>query len=197
VNTPVKVVLYLRCSTSKQTTENQRIALEEVCQRNGWQIYKVIEDAGVSGAKGKDERPGFNELHRIVSRKEADMIVVWSIDRLGRSITDLVSFMSELAAKNFNFYSHTQAIDSRTPAGKLTFAIFASLAEFERNLISERVHAGLERAKRNGVKLGRPSNANSNTGVAVKLLREKGYSIGKIAKQLGIGCSTTMRFLAA
>lgn len=194
---PMRVVLYSRVSTNKQTTDNQTLELRDVCRRNNWRVIREITDNGISGAKGRNERPGFDELHRIVSRKEADMIVVWSIDRLGRSITDLVNFMSELEAKNIAFYSHQQAIDSRTPAGRLSFAIFGAIAEFERTIIKERVCAGLTRAKAEGKKLGRPSNVNANTAVAVKLLREKGHAIGAIAKQLHIGVGTTMKLLEA
>ena len=109
----------------------------------------------------------------------------------------LVAFMAELEAKKMDFYSHIQAIDSRTAAGRLSFAIFGAIAEFERSIIRERVCAGLARAKAEGKRLGRPTNVNVNTGVAVKLLREKGASIHAIAKQLKIGVSTTTRLLAA
>ena len=193
----MRAVIYGRVSTQKQTTDNQVLELREVCKRNGWTIVKEITDNGISGSKGRNLRPGFDELHKIVSRKDADMIVVWSIDRLGRSLSDLVAFMGELETKAINFYSHQQAIDSRTPAGKMSFAIFSAVAEFERNIIRERVMAGLARAKSEGKKLGRPTNVNVNTGVAVKLLREKGASIHSIAKQLKIGVSTTTRLLAA
>ena len=193
----MRAVIYSRVSTSTQTTDNQVLELREVCKRNGWNIVREITDNGISGAKGRKDRPGFDELHHIVARREADMIVVWSIDRLGRSIADLVNFMAELEAKNIAFYSQQQAIDSRTPAGKMSFAIFSAVAEFERNIIRERVMAGLARVKAQGKKLGRPSNVNENTKIAVKLLREKGTSIGNIAKQLKIGVSTTQRLLIA
>ncbi len=193
----IKAVIYTRVSTSRQTSENQILELREVCKRNGWTIVRELDDQGVSGAKGRAERPGFNELHRIVTRKEADIVVVWSVCRLGRSLTDLLSFMAELEAKEMNFYSHQQGLDSRTPGGRLSFAIFSAVASFEREIIKERVCAGLARARANGKRLGRPSNVNSNTSVAVKLLREKGHSIHSIAKQLHIGVGTTTRLLAA
>ena len=193
----MRAVIYGRVSTQKQTTDNQVLELREVCKRNGWTIVKEITDNGISGSKGRSDRAGFDELHKMISRKEADIVVVWSIDRLGRSITDLVAFMAELEAKKMDFYSHIQAIDSRTAAGRLSFAIFGAIAEFERCIIRERVMAGLARAKSEGKKLGRPTNVNVNTGVAVKLLREKGASIHSIAKQLKIGVSTTTRLLAA
>ena len=193
----MRAVIYGRVSTQKQTTDNQVLELREVCKRNGWTIVKEITDNGISGSKGRSDRAGFDELHKMISRKEADIVVVWSIDRLGRSLSDLVAFMGELETKAINFYSHQQAIDSRTPAGKMSFAIFSAVAEFERNIIRDRVMAGLARAKSEGKKLGRPTNVNVNTGVAVKLLREKGASIHSIAKQLRIGVSTTTRLLAA
>jgi DNA invertase Pin-like site-specific DNA recombinase len=193
----MRAVIYSRVSTLKQSTENQTLELREVCKRNNWSVVREISDNGISGSKGRTSRPGFDELHKMISRREADIVVVWSIDRLGRSITDLVAFMGELETKAMHFYSHQQAIDSRTPAGKMSFAIFSAVAEFERNIIRERVMAGLARAKAEGKKLGRPTNVNVNTGVAVKLLREKGASIHSIAKQLRIGVSTTTRLLAA
>ena len=193
----MRAVIYSRVSTLKQSTENQTLELREVCKRNNWSVVREISDNGISGSKGRTSRPGFVELHKMISRKEADIVVVWSIDRLGRSITDLVAFMAELEAKKMDFYSHIQAIDSRTAAGRLSFAIFGAIAEFERCIIRERVMAGLSRAKAEGKKLGRPTNVHVNTGVAVKLLREKGASIHSIAKQLRIGVSTTTRLLAA
>ena len=193
----MRAVIYSRVSTLKQSTENQTLELREVCKRNNWSVVREIADNGISGSKGRSDRAGFDELHKMISRKEADIVVVWSIDRLGRSITDLVAFMAELEAKKMDFYSHIQAIDSRTAAGRLSFAIFGAIAEFERCIIRERVMAGLARAKSEGKKLGRPTNVNVNTGVAVKLLREKGASIHSIAKQLRIGVSTTTRLLAA
>ena len=193
----MRAVIYSRVSTIKQSTENQTMELREVCTRNNWSVVREISDNGISGSKGRSDRAGFDELHKMISRKEADIVVVWSIDRLGRSITDLGAFMAELEAKKMDFYSHIQAIDSRTAAGRLSFAIFGAIAEFERCIIRERVMAGLARAKAEGKKLGRPTNVNVNTGVAVKLLREKGASIHSIAKQLRIGVSTTTRLLAA
>lgn len=193
--TPLRAVIYSRVSTAKQTTDNQVLELREVCQRNNWKVVAELTDDGISGSKGKADRPGFATLHQMVARRQVDIVVVWSIDRLGRSLKDLVSFMTELEAKNIDFYSHLQAIDSRTPAGRLSFAIFSAIAEFEREIIRSRVLAGLERAKASGKKLGRPTNVNDNTKIAVSLLREKGHSIHSIAKQLHIGVGTTQRLL--
>ncbi len=191
----LRAVIYSRVSTTRQTTDNQLLELREVCHRNNWSIVAELTDNGISGSKGKADRPAFATLHQMVTRRQIDIVVVFSIDRLGRSLTDLVSFMSELEAKRVDFYSHLQAIDSRTPAGRLSFAIFSAIAEFEKTLIRERVMAGLARAKAQGKRLGRPTNVNGNTKVAVTLLREKGHSIHTIAKQLKIGVGTTQRIL--
>jgi DNA invertase Pin-like site-specific DNA recombinase len=191
----MRVVIYSRVSTNRQTTENQTRELREVAKRQGWQIVAELADQGISGSKGRKDRPGFDSLHRMISRREIDLVMTWSIDRLGRSITDLVSLMAELETKNIDFYSHIQAIDSRTPSGKLSFSIFAAIAQFEREIIKDRINAGLERARADGKKLGRPTNVNDNTRIAVRLMREKGASIHSIAKELRIGVGTTQKIL--
>lgn len=191
----MRVVIYSRVSTNKQTTENQRLELREVAKRNNWTIVEELNDDGISGSKGRKDRPAFDRLHTMVARKEVDLVMAWSIDRLGRSITDLVALMGELEAKGVDFYSHLQAIDSRTPSGRLSFAIFSAIAEFERSIIRERINAGLSRAKANGKRLGRPTNVNANTKIAVRLMREKGAPIHRIAKELKIGVGTTQKLL--
>jgi DNA invertase Pin-like site-specific DNA recombinase len=191
----MRVAIYSRVSTSKQTVENQLRELREVAKRNGWTVAHELSDEGISGAKGRKERPAFDALHKMIARREIDLVMCWSIDRLGRSITDLVSLMAELEVKGVDFYSHIQAIDSRTPAGRLSFAIFSAIAEFEKSIIRERVVAGLERAKAEGKRLGRPTNVNENTKVAVRLMREKGAPIHRIARELKIGFGTTQKIL--
>lgn len=191
----MRVVIYSRVSTTRQTTDNQTLQLREVAARNNWIVIEELSDDGISGSKGRKDRPAFDRLHLMIARREIDLVMVWSIDRLGRSITDLVSLMGEMETKGVNFYSHLQAIDSRTPAGKLSFAIFSAIAEFERGIIRERINAGLSRARATGKKLGRPTNVNENTKVAVMLLREKGAPIHTIAKQLKIGVGTTQKIL--
>lgn len=192
----MKVALYARVSTSNQNTNNQLLEVREAIRRNGWTATHELIDHGISGSKGRNDRPAFAQLHNLVARREIDIVAVWSIDRLGRSIADLVQLMGELEAKRIHLYSHKQAIDTSTPAGRMTFAIFASIAEFEREMIKERINAGLSRARLEGKKLGRPSNVNDNTRIAVKLLREKGSSIHSIAKKLSIGVGTTRKILS-
>lgn len=193
----MKAVIYARVSTSNQTCDNQISALRAAAARNGWKIVREIKDEGVSGAKGRTERPGWDELHHVVQRKEADIVLVWSMDRLGRSISELVGFMKELTAVGVDLYCEQQSLNTQTPSGRMCFAIFAAMGEYERELIRERVLAGLETARRNGRKLGRPSNVTAGTKAAVTELRQRGMSIGAIAKTLKIGVGTTVKFLAA
>ena len=190
-----RVAIYARVSTQKQTTENQRLELREVAKRNGWDIVAELADEGISGSKGRRDRPSYDTLLRMIARREIDVLMTWSIDRLSRSTSDLVALMSELETKRIDFYSHIQAIDSRTSMGKLCFTIFAAIASFEKELLRERVYAGLARARAEGKKLGRPSNVGPNTKIAVQLMREKGASIHRIAKELKSGVGTTQRIL--
>src|SRR4051794_32185243 len=154
---PKRVALYLRVSTGGQTIENQRRELQAVAERHGWTIAAVFKDEGVSGTKGRDKRPGFDQLCRGIARKDFDQVAAWSVDRLGRSLQDLVGFLGELHAKAVDLYLHQQGIDTSTPAGKAMFQMLGVFAEFERAIIVERVKAGLSRARSQGKRLGRPA----------------------------------------
>jgi DNA invertase Pin-like site-specific DNA recombinase len=193
-----RVAVYLRVSTDSQTTDNQRRELEAVAERSGWQVVQVFEDAGVSGAKGRDKRPGFDALCKAATRRQFDMVMAWSVDRLGRSLQDLVGFMSELNSVGVDLYLHQQAVDTSTPSGRAMFQMCGVFAEFERGMISERVNAGLSRAKAEGKVLGRPKSSGDVEG-RIRELRDSGNGMGKvkIAKTLGIGVSVVQRVLAA
>ena len=136
-----RVAFYLRVSTGEQTTANQQRELETVTERHGWQIMKVFEDTGISGRHGRDKRPGFDRLCRAAVRKEFDVVAAWSVDRLGRSLLDLLTFLGELHAKGVDLYLHQQGIDTTTPGGKAMFQMMGVFAEFERAMIRERVKA--------------------------------------------------------
>jgi len=177
--------------------ENQLLELREAAARLGYTVVKELRDEGISGAKGKDQRKGFAELHRMISRKEIDCVMSISIDRLGRSIKDLQDLLAEIEGVGINLYIHNNGINTATIAGKLVFNIFASLASWERDLIRERTLAGLARAKSQGKRLGRPTNRNEGTVAAVKMLRSQGLGICAIAKTLRIGVSTTSEILKA
>src|SRR5271168_1932755 len=150
-----RVALYLRVSTSEQTVENQRRELEAVAARHGWRVAKTYADEGISGAKGRDKRPAFDALCKGIGRREFDMVAAWSVDRLGRSLQDLVGFLGELHAKGVDLYLHQQGLDTSTPAGRAMFGMLGVFAEFERSMVQARVKAGLERARASGVRLGR------------------------------------------
>jgi len=151
-----RAVLYLRVSTLDQTTANQERELRDIASRMGWDIRKVYKDHGISGARGRDKRPAFDALCRDAAKRQFDVVMAWSVDRLGRSLQDLVGFLSELHALRIDLFLHQQGIDTTTPAGKAMFQMMGVFAEFERSIIQERVRAGLKRAVSEGQTLGRP-----------------------------------------
>jgi len=188
-----RVALYLRVSTKKgQTVANQRRDLESVAERSSWQIVAVYEDAGISGAKGRDKRPGFDRMLRDATRRQFDLVAAWSVDRLGRSLQDLVASLSELHALGVDLYLHQQAVDTTTPAGKALFQMMGVFAEFEREIIRERVKAGLARAKAAGKRFGRPP-VDARVEERIRNLRGNGMGILKIGRELGVGTSVVQR----
>jgi DNA invertase Pin-like site-specific DNA recombinase len=190
--TPKNVALYLRVSTDGQSVANQRIELEAAAQRHGWRIVAEFTDQGISGAKGRDKRPGLDKLLKAVARREFDMVAAWSVDRLGRSLQDLLASLGELEAKRVDLYLHQQALDTSTPAGRALFQMLGVFAEFERSMIQERVKAGLRRAVKAGKTLGRPkvSGAMEDT---VRALLATGRGINFVAQQAGVSNSVVER----
>jgi DNA invertase Pin-like site-specific DNA recombinase len=188
--------IYVRVSTGSQTVENQLRELRRVAERHGWEIVAEFSDKGISGAKGRDKRAGLDKLLQAVARREVDMVLAWSVDRLGRSLQDLLSFLAELHAKGVDLYLHQQGLDTSTPAGKALFQMMGVFAEFERAIIRERVRSGLERARAQGKVLGRRRNDDPKRLNAVRRLRKKGVGIGKIARTLRIGASYVQRVVS-
>ena len=187
-----RVAFYLRVSTGEQTTENQRRELEQVAKRSGWQVVEIYEDAGISGANGREKRPAFDKLLKDASRREFDLVAAWSVDRLGRSLQHLVAFLGELHALKIDLYLHQQGIDTTTPAGKAMFQMMGVFAEFERAMIQERVKSGLARAKASGQRLGRPPVAARKRAEVMKLRRD-GQSVRAIARTLKLAPGTVQR----
>lgn len=187
--------IYARVSTGSQTVENQLRELRRVAKRHGWKIITEFSDKGISGAKGREQRPGLDKLLQAVARREIDMVMAWSVDRLGRSLQDLLAFLAELHAKHVDLYLHQQGLDTGTPAGKALFQMMGVFSEFERAIIRERVRSGLERAKAQGKVLGRRRNNDPKRLASVRRLRQKGVGIGKIARTLGIGASYVQRIV--
>jgi len=187
-----RVAIYLRVSTGQQTTDNQRRELEAVAVQRGWQIVGVYEDAGVSGAKGRDKRPAFDRLLKDATRGKFDVVAAWSVDRLGRSLQDLIGFLLDIQAAGRDLYLHQQALDTSTPSGRAMFQMLGVFSEFERGMIRERVNAGLARAREKGVTLGRRKTA---PGIEARILelRADGRGMLSIARELGVGTSVVQR----
>jgi DNA invertase Pin-like site-specific DNA recombinase len=193
-----RVAIYLRVSTSEQTTDNQRRELEAVAARHEWDVAGVFKDAGISGAKGREHRPGLDAVMKAVSRREVDMVAAWSVDRLGRSLTDLLDFLRELHAKGVDLFLHQQGLDTSTPSGRAMFQMMGVFAEFERAMIRERVLAGLARAREQGTQLGRQrlEDTDAKKVAAIRRARMKGTGIRRIARDLGVGVGTVLRVSA-
>jgi DNA invertase Pin-like site-specific DNA recombinase len=196
-----RVGLYLRVSTSEQTTKNQRRELEAVAKRQRWLVVSVFEDAGISGANGREQRPGLDALMKAVARRDIDMVAAWSVDRLGRSLTALLELLTELHAKKVDLYLHQQGLDTSTPSGRAMFQMMGVFAEFERAMIRERVMAGLARARQAGTHLGRKFTEDTKEGSrkvkAALAMRSKGAGYRKIAREVGLGVGTVIRLTAS
>jgi DNA invertase Pin-like site-specific DNA recombinase len=187
-----RAALYVRVSTDAQTVENQIRELRQVAKRRGWDVVEVYRDAGISGAKGRNGRPGLDAMLKDASRRKFDILMAWAIDRLGRSLSDLLDTIQHLEACRVDLYLDQQAIDTTAPMGKLVFQIAGAFAEFERTMIRQRIKAGLKRAVAQGVKLGRPK-IDSATERKVRRRLAKGMGILKTAKSLGLGTGTVQR----
>jgi DNA invertase Pin-like site-specific DNA recombinase len=187
-----RTVFYLRVSTIDQTTANQERELRAIAARMGCEVVKVYRDHGISGAKGRNGRPAFDALCRDAARRQFDVIMAWSVDRLGRSLQDLVGFLSEIHALGIDLFLHQQGLDTTTPAGKAMFQMMGVFAEFERAMIQERVRAGLARAVSEGKRLGRPPIAPE---LQKRILdaRASGLSVRKTAARFGIDPATVQR----
>ncbi len=184
--------IYLRVSTDQQTTENQRRVLLDIAERSGWHVVEVFEDQGISGAKGRDQRPGFDALLKAVSRREIDMVAAWSVDRLGRSLPDLIGLLTDLQARGCDLFLHQQSLDTSTPTGRAMYGMLSIFAEFERSMISSRVRAGQQRSRAQGVRFGRPPIPPIDID-KVKVRLAKGQSIRVIAKATGMSTASVMR----
>ncbi len=177
--------IYARVSTKGQDTDNQIDQLREVASKAGWEISEVFVDHGISGAKGRNQRPGLDTLLKAVTRRDVTRVMVWSVDRLGRSLQDLIATLNEINESGADLYLHQQSIDTSTPAGRALFGMLGVFAEFERSIISSRVRAGLEKAKARGQKLGRKA-VPPIIKKQIRELREDGLSQTKIANRVGL-----------
>lgn len=192
---PVRVAIYARVSTGEQSCESQLHALRLAADRHGWEIVQELKDEGVSGTTGRDKRPAYDALLKGIARRDFDKVAIFNIDRLARSMTELLKVLEELKAKRVGLYIDQLAIDTATPAGELLFNIAGAMAQFERQLIQSRVKAGIARAKAKGVKLGRKRIDDAKVVAQVKRLRASGMGKVRIGKAVGIGTSTVQRLL--
>lgn len=192
-----RVALYLRVSTAggSQTTRNQLRDLKMAAKRHGWQIIKTFEDDGISGAKGREQRPGLDALLKAVSRREVDLVAAWSVDRLGRSLQDLVGTLAEIHGAKADLFLFQQGLDTTTPAGRAMFGMLSVFAEFERALIRARIGAGMARAKAEGKRLGRPG-IDSEKRKAIRAARDKGWTMRRIAAHVGVSLGVVQRVTA-
>jgi DNA invertase Pin-like site-specific DNA recombinase len=184
-----RIAIYTRVSQDTQTTENQRRELLVMAEKNGWEIVAEFTDHGISGAKGRDKRPGYDALMKAVARREIDLVASWAVDRLGRSLQDLVSFLNEINAKGVDLYLHQQALDTSTPSGRAMFGMLSVFADFEREMIRSRIMAGLARSDK---KPGRPSLPPIMVEKIQRTLNS-GLSINATAKRLKVGVGTVHR----
>jgi len=187
-----QVAIYARVSTGEQTPDNQLRELRAVAARMDWHIGAEYIDHGISSAKGRDRRPGYDRLYDAIVRREIDLVMAWSVDRLGRSLQQLVALLSDLQARGVDLYLHQQGIDTTTSAGKAMFQMCGVFAELERAMIRERVRAGLQRARAQGKTLGRPRTPEV-VEARIRAARRQGKGIKKIASELGVGVSTVQR----
>jgi DNA invertase Pin-like site-specific DNA recombinase len=194
----MRAAIYLRVSTTEQTTDNQERELRTAAERMGHTVVEVYADNGISGSKGRDKRPAFDRLHRDAARRRFDVIMAWSVDRLGRSLQDLVGFLSELHALKIDLYLHQQGLDTATPAGKAMFQMLGVFAEFERGMIRERVKAGMARAVERGTKSGRPGRPSVPEGTRLAICAAYmagGVGMRGVAEQFGVSAETVRRCL--
>ncbi len=189
--------IYARVSTKVQTTENQVEQLRQVAAKAGWSVSAVYADV-MSGAKGRQQRPELDAMLKAVTRREVNRVMVWSVDRLGRSLQDLVSTMQEVQAAGADLYLHQQSIDTSTPAGKALFQMCGVFAEFEREMIRERVKSGLERTKAKGTKLGRRPIAPIKVDKVKQMKQENpSLSVRKLAKMVELSPTSVQNILSA
>ncbi len=186
----MRAALYARVSTVEQNCDNQLIELRRYIEARGWQTGQEYVDRGVSGAT--DRRPALDTLIRDAKRRRFDVVVCWRLDRLGRNLKHLITLLEDLQALGVAFVSLAEGIDATTPAGKLQMHILGAIAEFERERIRERVMAGLQRARTQGVRLGRPPRQID----AVGLREVAGLPAREAARRLGVPRSTLQRWLA-
>ena len=185
-----KVVIYTRVSTLDQTIDNQLIELRDHCSKMGWEVVKEYADEGLSGTLSREKRPALNSLIKDAYRKRFDSVVCWDISRIGRSMKELILFLSDMKDRGIGICSVRQGFDTSTSMGEIMFQFVGILSSWEREMIRERTLAGLERARREGKTLGRRKVTNDRMTAQIIELRNDKKSIRQIASEVGISRGT-------
>lgn len=187
-----KVALYLRVSTTDQHAENQERELRAMADRAGWEVVAIYKDEGISGSKGRDRRPALDAMLKAATRREFDMVAAWAVDRIARSVMHLATIITELRSLGIDVFLMKQGADTSTASGRMMANMFASIAEWEREIIIDRVKAGMARAKAAGKRLGKPA-VSAEKVAAVKAELARGTGLVKTARLCGVGTYTAQR----
>ena len=193
--TTKRCAIYTRVSTLDQTIDNQLIELRDHCSKMGWEIVKEYADEGLSGTLSRDKRPALNSLIKDAYRKRFDSVVCWDISRIGRSMKELILFLSDMKDRGIGICSVRQGFDTSTSMGEIMFQFVGILSSWEREMIRERTLAGLERAKREGKTLGRRKVSNDTMTAKILELRSANRSIRDIASEVGVSRGTVSNVL--
>lgn len=193
----IKTAIYSRVSTADQTSENQTLMLNEIAQRNGWELVDTYIDNGISGTFGRDKRPEFDRMCKDMIRRKFNRILVWDISRLGRSLQHLVEFLNDVQSVDCDLYIHQSGLDTSTPSGRMMFQMVGVFSEFERSMISERVKLGLQRVVSKGGTLGRRKTVTDSMKSHIIELRKEGLSLSEIAINVGISKMSVHRVVAS
>ena len=196
----MRAALYLRVSTLDQDTARQERELRAAAAARGWDIVETYADNGISGAEGRDKRPAFDRLHKDAVQRRFDIVMAWSVDRLGRSLKDLVAFLQELHSAGIELFLHQQAIDTTTPAGKMLYQVLGAFAEFERAIIRERIMSGITKARAVGTKsgkaIGRPRIPEAMREAIRREHAAGGVSLRALARGFDVSPGTIRAILA-
>jgi DNA invertase Pin-like site-specific DNA recombinase len=191
-----RVALYARVSTTSQSTHAQLDELRVVAERASWEVVEEYTDEGISGARGRERRPALDQMLKDATRRKFDLVACWSLDRLGRSTKHLADTCEELRELGVGLFFCKQALDTTTASGRLFFTVLSGVAEFERELIAERVRSGLDRARRRGKRLGRPPAVTPRRAEAIRADRAAGMSLRQVARKHDTSTATVRRVVA-
>ena len=188
----MRVAFYVRVSTDEQSIDNQLNLIKQYQQLKGWTSVTIFKDAGISGAKGRNNRPGYNEMLTRAESGDFDLLAAWSLDRFARSTSELIQLAESGKQYGFALWTIKESIDTSSASGELFFQIMACIAQFERARLSERTVAGMERARSEGKQIGRPTLPKEKENAILKALR-RGNSYASIRSQFQVGSSVITR----